>query len=403
VNNCQVLLAAHGVAEYASMARKLHSLLSLMQHHPLLAGPHLKFGLSMALKMVRAVIQAHAKLRSAASHEALVMAAMQQLLPRFAANEHVVVAGLVADIFGSSCSSKLPPHKQIYPEKPIYGQVGAIVTAMGLKPNELMNSVVVRVLESFWTENLLFVTGANRSGKSTALQILAPLLALHCAPSTDPSVLARSFLVRQAAGCIAQHSCEAFDAAAGRSTRVSVLKIDPSAMSFQHFMGASDSDGGNDGLFADQWGLLQKDMTSSMVRKYQILLLDGHIPECWIEKILCTIPGILPSSHNLVAPSNAGGVSKEVGAKVDMNGCVKLVLEGPNLQQSTPCWVSFGFVHVPRGCVGPDMIVHRWLQSNRMLYHRQVAKQIATFFPRYSQNLKLILAQHYLKKCRSTN
>jgi hypothetical protein len=204
------------------------------------------------------------------------------------------------------------------------------------------------------------VTGANRSGKSTALQILAPLLALHRAPSTDPSVLARSFLVRQAAGCIAQHSSEAFDAAAGRSTRVSVLKIDPSAMSFEHFIGASDSDGGNDGLFADQWGLLQQDMASSMVRKYQILLFDDHIPECWIENILCTIPGILSSSQNLFAPSNAGGtgVSKEVRAKVDMNGCVKLVLEGENLQQSTPCWVSFGFVHVPRGCVGPDVIVH---------------------------------------------
>ena len=107
-----------------------------MKNHPLLAGPHLEFGLSMALEMARAVIQAHAKLRSAASHEALVMAAMHQLLPRFAANEHTVVAGLVTDIFGSSCSSKLPPHHQIYPEKPIYGQVGAIVSANALRSHK---------------------------------------------------------------------------------------------------------------------------------------------------------------------------------------------------------------------------------------------------------------------------
>ena len=53
----QVLLAANGISEYASTARKLHALISVLRRHPLLSSSHLDFGLKMSLKAIHAAIK----------------------------------------------------------------------------------------------------------------------------------------------------------------------------------------------------------------------------------------------------------------------------------------------------------------------------------------------------------
>ena len=380
----QVLLAAHSISEYASTARKLDTLLSVLEHHPLLKSAHLQWGLPIALKMVAAVIQAHVKSRSTATGEALMIAAVQCILPRLTADEYKIVDLLVSDIIGPMRVLECPPHESIYPVKPLHHNVDLMFGPMGLKPNAAMKAVVIRVLESFWTDTLLFISGASRSGKSTALQMMAPLLVWNDAPKTDPLALARSYLVPQAAGCVAQHSCEAFDESTGRSTRVSVVRLDASTMSWHRFAGARQSKDGSCDVFSDQWRLLTQATQSTKfpVCKYQILLLDGHVPALWIENIIATTPALAISqtpeakhkanSIDMVSKEASGGGE---GAKV------KLVLEGVALCHSNPCWASFAFVHVGSQCVGPEICIHRWLQTHPSLYQKQVAKQLIIFFP----------------------
>ena len=61
------------------------------------------------------------------------------------------------------------------------------------------------------THSLLVVSGASRSGKTTALHMVAPLLVMQNAPLIDPQALARSFLHVQHAGSTSQvwEHCEA--------------------------------------------------------------------------------------------------------------------------------------------------------------------------------------------------
>ena len=99
----------------------------------------------------------------------------------------------------------------------------------------------MRLLETFFSQTLLIICGPPRSGKTTALHLLAPVLVHAAAPATDPSTLARAFQLPQSPGNVAQHSCQAFNDESGLSTHVSVLRVSPASMRWQRFAGSSDS------------------------------------------------------------------------------------------------------------------------------------------------------------------
>ena len=196
-----------------------------------------------------------------------------------------------------------------------------------------------------------------------------------------------------------QHSCEAFDDDTGISTRVSMLRMDASSMSWRRFAGSCLSSQGTYDVFTDQWRQLNEALqqpTNGQLRRYQLLVLDGHCPAIWIENILATTKVTASHAHRGATAEDSARVSRTESAASELAGrtlssepstsrdesSVKLILEGTSLRDANPCWATFAFVHVQDGCVGPDVIIHRWLQSHPHLYQKQIAKQLGIFFPR---------------------
>ena len=361
----QVLLAANGISEYASTARKLHALISVLRRHPLLSSSHLDFGLKMSLKAIHAAINAHQHM-SDVNAEAFVLAAMHTVLPRLTEQEHKMVSSITNDVLGPLRSTSLPSYDNLYDDSSLQVQIDSLWAAMGLKNNVSLKGAVVRLLESIQTHGLLCISGAARTGKSTALQMAALLVVLQRAPECDLVQLARSFLMRQASGCAGQHCCEGANKISGHSTRVSILRLHPCAMSWQRF----------GFVFEDQWQALTqgvKSITCAGPHRVQLIVLDGHTPCVWVETLLATYPSL----GDVVA----WGMGQSETDTGDVRRRVKLVIEDLEKREASPCWASFGFIHMQRKCVSYQEVLYRWLRSHPYKYQRQVAKQLTTFFP----------------------
>ena len=143
----QVMLAAYGVNEYASMARKLSAFVAAFLNHPLLPSTHLERGLPMAVKMAGGAIKCYVTSRSTATSEALMRAAVEEVLTQLTCADHSVVEGLFADLFPARASD-LPHHTSLYPETATHHNVDSLWGPMGLKQVPLMKSVAIRLLES---------------------------------------------------------------------------------------------------------------------------------------------------------------------------------------------------------------------------------------------------------------
>lgn len=156
----QVMLAAYGVHEYASMARKLSAFVTAFLNHPLLHSTHLERGLPMAVKMAGGSIKSHVTSRSTATSETLMRAAVEEVLPQLTCAEHSVVEGLFADLFPARASD-LPHHTSLYPETATHHNVDSLWGPMGLKQVPLMKSVAIRLLESCCSNRYTTHTGSR--------------------------------------------------------------------------------------------------------------------------------------------------------------------------------------------------------------------------------------------------
>jgi hypothetical protein len=173
-----------------------------------------------------------------------------------------------------------------------------------------------------------------------------------------------------------------------------MMRMDASSMSWLRFAGASESPDGR-GVFSDQWKQMkhQPAQSPSIVQHFNMLVLDGHCPAVWLENILASMqindhPGC--QGKSLAETSrNASPFLSESGPKDADSIKARLVLEAvpQSFSDASPAWASFAFVHVDPGCVVPDVIIHKWLQSHHLLYQRQVAKQLGIFFPRFVDHL----------------
>ena len=169
-----------------------------------------------------------------------------------------------------------------------------------------------------------------------------------------------------------------------------MMRMDASSMSWLRFAGASESPDGR-GVFSDQWKQMkhQPAQSPSIVQHFNMLVLDGHCPAVWLENILASTqindhPGC--QGKSLAETSRkASPFLSESGPKDADSIKARLVLEAvsQSFSDASPAWASFAFVHVDAGCVGPEIIIHKWLQSHHLLYQRQVAKQLGIFFPRF--------------------
>ena len=157
----QVMLAAYGVHEHASMARKLSAFVAVFLNHPLLSSTHFERGLPMAVKMAGGAIKSHLTSRSTATSEALMRAAVEEVLPQLTCAQHTVVEGLFADLFPARASD-LPHHTSLYPETATHHNVDSLWGPMGLKQVPLMKSVAIRLLESCCSNRYTTHTGSRR-------------------------------------------------------------------------------------------------------------------------------------------------------------------------------------------------------------------------------------------------
>jgi len=144
----QVMLAAYGVHEYASTARKLSEFVTAFNIHPLVPSASSERGLPMAVKIASAAIKAHIKSRNTGTSEALIRAALEEVLPQLTGATHAIVEGLFADLIGAARSSDLPAHTSLYPETVTHSNLDSLWGPMGLKQVPLMKSVAIRLLES---------------------------------------------------------------------------------------------------------------------------------------------------------------------------------------------------------------------------------------------------------------
>jgi len=173
-----------------------------------------------------------------------------------------------------------------------------------------------------------------------------------------------------------------------------MVRMDASSMSWSRFAGAGQSSDTCD-VFSDQWRQLMRATSqhSSGVQQFMLLVLDGHCPATWLESILAStqIDNHTGGRRKSMAQTSqkTSPFLSEAGSTDTASTKPLLVLEvaPQSLRDANPAWASFAFVHMDPGCVGPDVIIHKWVQTHPLLYQRHVAKQLGIFFPRFADYL----------------
>lgn len=110
----QVTLAANGIGEYASIARKLHAIYELCKSHPLLNKPQLDWSLAGTMAMARELVRLHIA-HGYMEKDAMMRTAMEKILqPRQTEEEQKVFQDLVSEVmFGGIGRFKLAPRNEL--------------------------------------------------------------------------------------------------------------------------------------------------------------------------------------------------------------------------------------------------------------------------------------------------
>ncbi|XXQ31513.1 AAA+ ATPase domain-containing protein [Plasmodiophora brassicae] len=303
----EIMLQSEGLKDARVLAQKIVTLYNLMEQQ-FSKQEHYDFGLRAVKSVLNRAGAIYRESSDLPEDVVLVRALRDMNLPKFVADDAVLFAGLMQDLFPSL---EVPPPNTAAMED-------SELSAEGLQPNASLIQKIVQLYESKRTRHGNMVVGEALSGKSTAWRILAKTLSTMAATSTDDRV-----------------------------RRVESFVINPKTVDNNELYGSYDLNTRewSDGIIA---AVLRRCCSSENTNEKWVVL-DGPVDTLWIE------------SMNTVLDDNKV-LTLINGDRIALTPQISLLFEVQNLAQASPATVSrAGMVYLDKNGLGWAPFVTSWL------------------------------------------